>query len=74
VSSVGFRTIGMEPRTPAEAPPAGLACRNHPDRQGRYVCEKLGQRFCKECARCPRPTHCKFRTQCLIRETETGER
>ncbi|MBM3475335.1 MAG: hypothetical protein FJX75_18895 [Armatimonadetes bacterium] len=46
------------------------ACPNHPDRPARLLCEKSGRRFCEECAVCSRPTHCKFRTQCLIRQME----
>ena len=56
---------------PVEAAPP--VCRNHPDGPARLLCEKFDQWFCGECAVCPRPTHCKFRTQCLIRELESSD-
>ncbi|MBM3957273.1 MAG: hypothetical protein FJ313_04390 [Gemmatimonadetes bacterium] len=52
------------------APPA---CPSHPDQPARLVCQKLDRRFCEECAVCPRPTYCKFRTQCLIRQMEDAQ-
>ena len=49
-------------------------CHNHPDREARVVCQKIGFRgYCQECldqgASCFDPSiYCKFRGQCLIRE------
>ena len=60
----------METKTRLEPTVVREACHSHPDRPARFLCEKLQQRFCEECARCPRPTHCKYRDQCLIRAME----
>ena len=61
-------------RNPTPDPlPTVTACRNHPDRGAEFVCPKLEQALCRECARCPRPTHCVFRSQCLIRGLESAE-
>jgi hypothetical protein len=62
----------MAPGTKTAPAATGARCRNHPDRPGRFFCEKFERHLCEECARCPRPTHCKFRTQCLIRELEAS--
>jgi hypothetical protein len=58
--------MGMQTTAIPADSATNLACPNHPDRPARLFCQKLERRFCEECAACPRPTHCKFRTQCVI--------
>lgn len=43
------------------------ACARHPDRPGRYVCQKHNVRMCAECKACRDPKiYCKFRPSCPI--------
>ncbi len=43
-------------------------CINHPDREGRWVCQKFDTAYCDECCRCSHAEgYCKFRLQCGVR-------
>jgi hypothetical protein len=51
-----------------------LNCRNHPDREGVFPCQKHQIAYCLPCfeegVSCSDPKlYCKFRPQCLINES-----
>ena len=42
-------------------------CKNHPDRQTNYLCQKHNYFLCEECLGCSDPKlYCKFRSSCII--------
>ena len=42
-------------------------CKNHPDRQTQYYCQKQGYYLCESCLKCNDPhIYCKYRTSCII--------
>ncbi len=42
-------------------------CRQHPERETAYCCQKHGHHVCQECLRCGDPgLYCKFRSACPI--------
>ena len=42
-------------------------CRNHPERESQYQCQKHAVYLCEECLRCLDPElYCKFRNACTI--------
>lgn len=42
-------------------------CKNHPDRQTNYICQKHNYYLCEECLACADPKlYCKFRSSCII--------
>ena len=44
-------------------------CINHPDRPGKWLCQKFDLAFCDDCCRCSHPEgYCKFRPQCGVRQ------
>ncbi|MBN1656518.1 MAG: hypothetical protein JXA30_22295 [Deltaproteobacteria bacterium] len=45
-----------------------MNCKNHPEREAVYFCQKTKQWFCPECgSRCLSPkAYCKFRLDCVI--------
>ena len=50
-------------------------CRNHPDREGVFPCQKHQIAYCQTCfeegVSCSDPKlYCKFRPQCLINESQ----
>jgi hypothetical protein len=61
-----------------------MKCKNHPDREAIAVCQKHETGFCRECCECLKidtccecldpKLYCKFRTQCIIRETSRDRR
>jgi len=45
------------------------ACVNHPDRPGKWLCQKFDVAYCDECCRCGHAEgYCKFRSQCGVRQ------
>ncbi|MBA4392948.1 MAG: hypothetical protein C0407_05295 [Desulfobacca sp.] len=51
------------------------ACRNHPGQEGKFPCQKHQIAYCRECFEkgvvCNDPNlYCKFRSQCLINESQ----
>lgn len=43
------------------------ACKNHPDRETSYYCQKHQYYLCNDCLQCKDPEiYCKFRTSCVI--------
>ncbi|MGM0427600.1 MAG: hypothetical protein ACQEQ7_10230 [Thermodesulfobacteriota bacterium] len=50
-----------------------MQCRNHPDREARFTCQKMNVGYCLECLEdceaCTDPCgYCQFRSQCIIWE------
>jgi hypothetical protein len=44
-------------------------CVNHPDRPGKWLCQKFDLAYCDECCRCGQAEgYCKFRPQCGVRQ------
>jgi hypothetical protein len=42
-------------------------CKNHPERETGYLCQKHDFYLCEECLRCSDPDiYCKFRSSCVI--------
>jgi len=42
-------------------------CKNHPDRQTNYLCQKHNYFLCEACLACVDPKlYCKFRSSCII--------
>ncbi len=44
-----------------------MSCKNHPEREAVFICQKYSIGYCNECCTCPQPeNYCKFRANCQI--------
>lgn len=44
-----------------------MKCKNHPEKEVSFICQKYSIGYCGECCTCPQPdTYCKFRASCPI--------